>query len=288
MAVNDIQGQSKEQASDCGVQAWRTPSIPWPNRYKRTSPDIGDDHAGKQCTTALALQEMEEHESPIATPPPTHYRDTRPAIVNEDDDNDDEREAQELQEVNVNERASTTENHAATTARQSARIQRPPRCCDGIRRWWAGHIAATVPHDACRDHLGIWQSPVSGCVHGADQTTPANERTFLGYLRTSLALSMLGIVIAQLFRLQHTIDPSKTFGYFILGKPLAAVLECVAMATALIGAHRFWRQQMAMMRGKCLAGGWEIVAIGVGVIVVSRLVILKCRNSQFGNAEHKC
>lgn len=96
----------------------------------------------------------------------------------------------------------------------------------------------------------------------------ANERTYLGYLRTSLAFSMLGIVVAQLFRLQHSIDPSHTFGYFILGKPLAAVLEVVAMVTALIGAHRYWRQQTAMMRGKCWAGGWELVVIGTGALLV--------------------
>ncbi|KAF2235006.1 hypothetical protein EV356DRAFT_500928 [Viridothelium virens] len=82
---------------------------------------------------------------------------------------------------------------------------------------------------------------------------------------------MLGIIVAQLFRLQHSLDPSRTFGYFVLGKPLAAILECVAMITALIGAHRFWRQQTAMRRGTCWAGGWEIVALGVGAAVVRLL-----------------
>ena len=83
---------------------------------------------------------------------------------------------------------------------------------------------------------------------------------------------MIGVVVAQFFRLQHTIDPSTTFGYFLLGKPLAIILEFAAMITALVGAHRFWRQQTAMMRGKCWAGGWEIVVIGAGGILVYSLL----------------
>ncbi|KAI9687186.1 MAG: hypothetical protein M1820_010512 [Bogoriella megaspora] len=80
---------------------------------------------------------------------------------------------------------------------------------------------------------------------------------------------MLGVVVAQLFRLQHSINPSKTFGYFVLGKPLAAILEGAAMLTALVGAHRFWRQQTAMTRGKCWAGGWELVFIGGGLALMT-------------------
>lgn len=218
---------------------------------------------------------MEGHESPIATPSPTHSRDTRRMI--EDDSDDDEREAQELSPISLqagqenSAEGSAAENCTANTTRQASQNKRRAPLGDGIRRWWAGHISATVPHDACRDHLGTVQS-ISWMLHCADQTTLANERTFLGYLRTSLALSMLGIVIAQLFRLQHTIDPSHTFGYFVLGKPLAAILEGAAMATALVGARRFWRQQMAMMRGNCLAGGWELVAIGATVAVVCKPV----------------
>lgn len=47
---------------------------------------------------------------------------------------------------------------------------------------------ARVPPEASRDHL-------------------ANERTFLGWVRTSIALAIIGTVIAQLFRLQHSVSP---------------------------------------------------------------------------------
>jgi uncharacterized membrane protein YidH (DUF202 family) len=97
----------------------------------------------------------------------------------------------------------------------------------------------------------------------------ALERTFLGYIRTSLALSMMGVVIAQLFRLQHTFAPDQKFGFYVVGIPLAACFIIAAVIVVLLGAFRFWRQQSAMVRGKILAGGWEINVIMVGSILVS-------------------
>ncbi|KAH7319255.1 hypothetical protein BKA65DRAFT_409666, partial [Rhexocercosporidium sp. MPI-PUGE-AT-0058] len=105
----------------------------------------------------------------------------------------------------------------------------------------------------------------------------ALERTFLGYLRTSLALSMLGIVVAQLLqahshincRLQHSPTPNPHFGFFILGKPLAIICQGAAIYTMLIGVFRTWRSQNAIVRGKAISGGYEIVALAGGIFVVS-------------------
>ena len=101
----------------------------------------------------------------------------------------------------------------------------------------------------------------------ADDNLAALERTFLGYLRTGLAFSILGIVIAQLFRLEHTEVP-QPFGFFILGIPLACICIGAAVVITLLGAYRFWRQQNAMVRGKVHAGGWELTAVGVTAVVV--------------------
>lgn len=99
---------------------------------------------------------------------------------------------------------------------------------------------------------------------------PANERTFLGYLRTSVALSMLGVIVAQLYRLQHHPSPSPIFGYFILSKPISAILQCSALGMAILGAIRYFRQQAAMARGKVHAGGWEVMVIVVFSSLVGR------------------
>ena len=96
----------------------------------------------------------------------------------------------------------------------------------------------------------------------------ALERTYLGYVRTSMALVMLGVIVAQLFRLQHTENPNRHIGYFVVGTPLAAILIIAGMSVLLLGAYRTWRQQNAMLRGKIHAGGWEMNAIGAVCLLV--------------------
>jgi uncharacterized membrane protein YidH (DUF202 family) len=99
--------------------------------------------------------------------------------------------------------------------------------------------------------------------------SPANERTFLGYLRTSLALAMLGVIVAQLYRLQHSPAPDPKFGYFVLSKPISCIFHASAICVALLGTVRFFRQQYAMDVGKVHAGGWELMIIGVYILLVS-------------------
>lgn len=82
-------------------------------------------------------------------------------------------------------------------------------------------------------------------------------------------LSMTGIIVAQLFRLQHTANPNLNLGFFVLGVPVAAAFIGLAILVLLIGAYRFWRQQRAMIRGKVYAGGWDISLIMLLSIIVS-------------------
>ena len=80
---------------------------------------------------------------------------------------------------------------------------------------------------------------------------------------------MIGIFIAQFYRLQHAPSPDRTFGYFAASKPLSCIFQSAALLTVLVGGWRFWSQQSAMARGRVHAGGWEIVGLGVGLGVVS-------------------
>ena len=88
-------------------------------------------------------------------------------------------------------------------------------------------------------------------------------------MRTSLAFAIQGTLIAQLFRLQHASSPNMELGFFVLGIPLACVCIVFAICIAVLGAFRFWRQQNAMLRGKCHAGGWEVYAVGILGVSVS-------------------
>lgn len=103
----------------------------------------------------------------------------------------------------------------------------------------------------------------------AADCVPANERTFLGYLRTSIVLAMIGALIAQLYRLEQAPNPSDVYGYVILSKPLAVIFEGAALGVTLLGTCRFWRQQSAMSIGRVHAGGWELATIGAGTFLVS-------------------
>jgi len=104
---------------------------------------------------------------------------------------------------------------------------------------------------------------------GSADISEALERTFLGYLRTSLALSMIGVTVAQLFRLQYAPDPNSVFGFYVLGKPLACICQGSAIYSLLLGAYRSWRHQHAIVRGKAIAGGLEVFLTGIGVLMVS-------------------
>lgn len=110
-------------------------------------------------------------------------------------------------------------------------------------------LNARVPPHASRDHL-------------------ANERTFLGWVRTSISLAIIGTVIAQLFRLQHSPVP-QPFGFYRLGVPLASICHGAALLMVLVGAQRFRMQQNAMINGRIKAGGWEPWFVGSVVLIVS-------------------
>ncbi|EME79230.1 uncharacterized protein MYCFIDRAFT_143425 [Pseudocercospora fijiensis CIRAD86] len=172
---------------------------------------------------------------------------------------DDEREAQELHQVASEPRERISRILSPGTTAQESWF-------GPVKNFWRHHVRIDVPHVDCRDHL-------------------ANERTFLGYLRTSVALSMLGTMIAQLYRLQHSPKPNPVFGYFVLGKPISAILQCMALCMLLLGAIRYFRQQAAMARGRVYAGGWEMWVIVGGMSLVSRDFYLRLLGGRGGEVD---
>ncbi|KAK0367232.1 hypothetical protein LTR94_000229 [Friedmanniomyces endolithicus] len=169
----------------------------------------------------------------IPEPEQVHIRDDTSTAQ---DPPDDEPEASELH--------SPADQRKQRVSRIIASGSATSHWYDPVGRLWRHHIRLSVPHVDCRDHLG--------------------------YLRTSLALSMLGITVAQLYRLQHSAVPDAKLGYFILSKPIAGLFQCSAICVILMGSVRFYRQQHAMSVGKVHVGGWEILTIMGLVFLVSR------------------
>ena len=137
-------------------------------------------------------------------------------------------------------------------------------------RFWNRQISIVTGQEACRDHFGksiqlSYLSPVPQTL--IITIDPANERTFLGYLRTSSAFATLGVVSFQLFLLGGG-RGAQTACRVRYGKILAVACEGFAIVVACSGAWRWWRQQSAILRGRAKVGGWEIHTIGVGGIGV--------------------
>jgi len=199
-----------------------------------------------------------------------------PARTSADSPDTSAREATELARIRSNYTRASSYHHAGSSVGSSKPDGLLERFNYTIRVFWRRQISITVPHSTCRDHL-VWEKTrdhapchVGPCLSAVTvAVVPGTlERTFLGYLRTSLALSMLGIVVAQLFRLQHSPTPNPHFGFFVLGKPLAIICQGAAIYTTLIGVFRTWRSQNAIVRGKAISGGYEIVALAGGICAI--------------------
>jgi hypothetical protein len=93
--------------------------------------------------------------------------------------------------------------------------------------------------------------------------------TIAQLLQVSSLILSLGYILIRHSRLQHAPQPNAHFGFFVLGKPLSCICQGAAIYTLAIGSFRTWRSQNAMVRGKAISGGFEIVLLAGGVFLVS-------------------
>ncbi|KAJ8613187.1 hypothetical protein MRB53_037053 [Persea americana] len=82
-------------------------------------------------------------------------------------------------------------------------------------------------------------------------------------------MSMIGVTIAQLFRLQNSGSHDPEFGYFVLGVPLSVIFIVASIIITTCGGWRFYRQQNALTRGKIHAAGYEVYIVGLVVALLS-------------------
>ncbi|KAL4900963.1 hypothetical protein BDW74DRAFT_160885 [Aspergillus multicolor] len=134
----------------------------------------------------------------------------------------------------------------------------------------------------------------------------ALERTFLAWLRTSLAFASIGIAVTQLFRLSNTttqsandfeltpqsvssiISPGYDGGASViritdtsqrlrsLGKPLGTTFIGVAILILLVGFHRYFESQYWIIRGKFPAsrGSIALIAFVAGALIIAALAVI--------------
>ncbi|SPQ18670.1 9b8a2b4a-7d43-49fa-b36d-c2d695111018 [Thermothielavioides terrestris] len=107
----------------------------------------------------------------------------------------------------------------------------------------------------------------------------ALERTFLAWLRTSLAFASIGIAVTQLFRLNTSLaqDSKQADNLRHLGKPLGTTFLAVSILILLLGYNRYLQGQHWVIRGKFPASRGTIMIVSLiafTVTLASLIVIL--------------
>ncbi|MCJ1478892.1 hypothetical protein MMC13_007576 [Lambiella insularis] len=134
------------------------------------------------------------------------------------------------------------------------KIVKKPGRLDEISSWWESKVSVILPRGAdVRDHFAL-------------------ERTFLGHLRTSLALAECSVIISQFFVLSTGAeDPMvpEEVRFRKIGRLLSCALLLWAIVICAIGAFRFLRLQDALVREEAVIdSGWELHIEGIGVFIV--------------------
>ncbi|OHW95491.1 PF02656 domain-containing protein [Colletotrichum incanum] len=110
----------------------------------------------------------------------------------------------------------------------------------------------------------------------------ALERTFLAWLRTSLAFASIGIAVTQLFRLNSSLsnpDSTDPNAHTLrqLGKPLGATFLAISILILFLGYQRYFRAQQWVMKGKFPASRGTIIIVSLvafALMAVSLVVVV--------------
>ncbi|SPO00866.1 uncharacterized protein DNG_03614 [Cephalotrichum gorgonifer] len=108
----------------------------------------------------------------------------------------------------------------------------------------------------------------------------AIERTFLAWLRTSLAFASIGIAVTQLFRLNRSISDDNDPTHHTLrqlGKPLGATFLGISIVMLFLGYRRFTESQKWVMQGKFPASRGIILLVtflAFALTVASLVVVI--------------
>lgn len=129
------------------------------------------------------------------------------------------------------------------------------------KEFWAGFQSIELENkgSVARDHLAL-------------------ERTFLAWLRTSLAFASIGIAVTQLFRLNSAAGNGndKLNSLRHVGRPLGTTFLGISVLVLFLGYHRYSQSQQWILKGKFPAsrGTILIVSLVAFALMITSLVVV--------------
>jgi len=144
----------------------------------------------------------------------------------------------------------TTDSH---DAHPSATHGGPSRIKE-FKRWWSDCVSVVIPDWADpRDYLAL-------------------ERTYLAYIRTSIALALTGTLVAQFAVLSDRMYTAQGVSMKQVGTPIAATLDVMALIVAAVGGARYMRQQSLLIQKRWVTGGFDILTI-FALAIIANIVL---------------
>ncbi|KAG5732347.1 hypothetical protein E4T56_gene11557 [Termitomyces sp. T112] len=107
----------------------------------------------------------------------------------------------------------------------------------------------------------------------------ASERTFLAYVRTSLAIACAGVALAQILTITESYSdttPRRESRVETWARPLGATAVVIALLVLFIGVARYFVIQKALVGGQFPASrvGLGLVSILLGALIVATFGVL--------------